>query len=253
MRDVPEQFFHERIPIAAFLLFLPCVLVFGCTAPMTSGENPGSTVPSNVDLISNSLSDVVEKLLDEVPTSLEGRVYLVSLDSGNSFGGLAEDVLIRCLTERDSQVIISSDAGSSGSSGISEPDSIGPGAGSGTKPDRSDFNLQYRVVSMGMHYFPAGGGGLFGREKVERVAFVELFLRLQQRESGEIIWARSERGGRKHLIDRALIPYVERNDEFRGELTEEEESFLSRIWEPAFISGIVLGLIYLFYTNKTSD
>jgi hypothetical protein len=234
-----------------YFIILSCGLLpwSACSSSVKTGSGIDRTPPSNIDMVREALSRIVRTLLDSAPVDLDDHIRLVSMNSDDQQVWLVEDVLVSYLTGKNARVVVSP----------AHPGAHGNASAGGVEGDfegsesLSSCNLQYRTVSIRIDYVPVKRKNPFVAKQVQRIVGVELLLRLQDRSGGEIMWARSEKGRVSDVIEQSLIPYVEGEGPFKGTMDTQEDSFFQKIWEPAFITALVLGLIYLFYANKTSD
>lgn len=119
------------------------------------------------------------------------------------------------------------------------------------EPGRPRREITYRIVSFGTSYPRVWRQWLVGSKKVERRSDVDLHFRLSD-STGAVIWAgegRKQRrdivpGGRVSELATPGIPFAS---------PELESAGWDRVLEPIVVTGIVGGLIYLFYTSKSTD
>ncbi len=128
-------------------------------------------------------------------------------------------------------------------------------AGGGDVPGGSEasdrYEIAYRIVSCDVAYPRAWREWLVGSRKVERRASVDIHFQLLDDEKS-VIWAGSESRERRDIVPGSRV----------ADLSTPGQAFTApeiasggwdKVIEPVVVAGIVGGLIYLFYTSKSSD
>lgn len=130
-----------------------------------------------------------------------------------------------------------------------------PGSGAGTPAQSAadlphpEYVLRYRVLHFAISYPKNYRTSPLGSRKVQRRVSVSLVASLLRGARENVVWVgdgSSERldtvpAGKLSLLEGTDFPFTQPVLETRG---------LGRLVEPALVSGIVLGLVYLFYTNQ---
>jgi len=199
------------------------------TGPAAAGQ---SKYRDNLQIVQELCSKVVAELLAEV--SFEGMVPLAIREAGNSPGGwIVEASLEKYLTREG--IALSSAVLAGGSIGAEEP---------GVRSV-----LEFEVKEIGVSYVGRYRRFYVGELLTERLARVNLKLRIVDLESGSVLW--SDLGGGSFL-DRVPSRELSVLESRALPATESERAGgrLSRYVEPAVATAVVSGLVYLFYTNK---
>jgi pyruvate/2-oxoglutarate dehydrogenase complex dihydrolipoamide acyltransferase (E2) component len=130
-----------------------------------------------------------------------------------------------------------------------------PGSDAGAPAQSADdlphpeYVLRYRVLHFAISYPKNYRTSPLGSRKVQRRVSVSLVASLLRGARENVVWVgdgSSERldtvpAGKLSLLEGTDFPFTQPVLETRG---------LGRLVEPALVSGIVLGLVYLFYTNQ---
>jgi hypothetical protein len=114
---------------------------------------------------------------------------------------------------------------------------------------RPEYVLRYRVVQFEITYPDSYRKSPLGSRKVQRRASVSLIAHLLRGEREEVVWGghgEVERldvvpHGKLSLLEGSSFPFNQPTLETRG---------IGSLVEPALVTGIVVGLVYLFYTNQ---
>lgn len=123
------------------------------------------------------------------------------------------------------------------------------GAGGAVEAETPEFVLRYRVLHFEISYPKNYRTSPLGSRKVQRRVSVSLVGSLLQGARENVVWVgdgSSERldtvpAGKLALLEGSDFPFTQPTLQTRG---------LGKLVEPALVSGIVLGLVYLFYTNQ---
>ena len=123
------------------------------------------------------------------------------------------------------------------------------------EPPRSDgepppLRLEARIESRSVVYLRRVGRFPFGTKGIERLVTLQAQSRLVDEASGEVVWARTGAGRRLDLVPPGDVEAVASSGQgmFRPGLPPRRGL---RFVEPAIVAGVVVGLIVLFYSNRT--
>jgi len=113
------------------------------------------------------------------------------------------------------------------------------------------YRLSYQIVRLSVAYVDISRSWLFWK-RVERSAQADLFVQLVDVATGDITWV-----GEIHKEYGDKIPYgdlkVVEDAQYDFTRPSRSEFKMSRILEPIVVGGIVVGLVYLFFSNQSSD
>jgi len=168
-----------------------------------------------------------------------------------------KEVLEDCLKDApiDSQMVWVNEEGENQSAWIVREEMVsflskrGPvGAGKKEGQESSSPVLAYRVIKLNLEYPEIKRKKLFGKSWIKRESQVALSFNLSDPD-GKILW--SKRGERKNsdlLRKEELLSLNNRQYPFL--CPEVPESAWGRYLEPAVVTVVVGGLIYLFFANR---
>jgi len=210
------------------------IAAFSCPAARAAD------VPSNLDLMSSMATEVVEELLGNLPPHVSGdQVVLSPYGQGERYQFLTNQFSL-VLSERGFRVSTSN-----------RPDSLTGGSNTDDGDD-SGYRLTYQALDFRLIYPKAYRAYLIGGKRVKRDADLRVLARLVDEKDGTIVWMGE--AGRAH------------SDSFpAGDIDEIEaglytftkpvrpETNWGKIVEPVVVTGIIVGLIYLFFSNQTDN
>lgn len=120
-------------------------------------------------------------------------------------------------------------------------------AGDAPPPDRI---LEFRVGELDVSYTRRWRKSLFGSAMIERSARAVIFFRLLDAEDGRVLWTHSDRLEKRDVVPQKLLAGLEDAPGQSGSKSAVSGG-IGRVIEPIVVSGIVVGLVLLFYSSRT--
>jgi hypothetical protein len=112
--------------------------------------------------------------------------------------------------------------------------------------------LEFEVVDLGMQYVHSYRNAWFGEKRVVREARARLFGRLVDNQTRSIVWADQTEKRDRDEIPAAALPVLEdTNPPDYLKVTLPPQRW-NKIVEPVVVTGIVVGLIFLFFSNQST-
>jgi len=205
----------------------------GLSAPTAAvvGDVRVEHVPkSNLTVLVELTAEVVAEAVDKMRLP-DGSEVRISQGEQNDASWLVHSALLEELTSRGHVVM--------------------EGAGSENEVERPRYGVWYRIVTCRTEIPRSWREWVVGPRKVERKSRCDIQFRLTDEDSA-IVWA-----GKIERERREIIPGARLN-----ELSTPGQDFVSpsveaggwdKMLEPVVVAGIVGGLIYLFYTSRSTD
>jgi hypothetical protein len=192
-------------------------------------------VPTNMAVLERLSGDAISEIIVNMPTLDGGRTVSIRKDRGVGEGDFVfETMIVRQFDEAGYRVILERPV---------EADSTPPG-------DR--YRLSYQIIEMSLAYPRIGRRHWFGRKEVERNAEIDIFAQLVDLASGEVVWVGEARKEYSDVIGYSALDQVE-DDEYEFTKPQRKELRWSKIVEPVVVTGIVVGLVYLFFSNQSNE
>ena len=122
-----------------------------------------------------------------------------------------------------------------------------------TKPDSIGPVLEFEIVDLGVTYTRVWRHAWLGGRRVEREARARLFARLIDDAQTSILWAQQADA---KTIDEVAVKELDTLEERSGSLYLQAElppRTWNKIVEPVVVTGIVVGLIVLFFSNQNTN
>jgi hypothetical protein len=204
-----------------------CAIAVISARPAAADDEP---VPTNLEVMHDLVADVAKELLASVPADVAFGSVTLSPYANDDIYNFVGDVLTAVLTDAGHKVYQARQA---------PPDTTGTRA----------MTLEYQAQHFSLTYPKIYRPFLIGGKKVKRKASVGLSVKLVDATDQSVAW-----------IGDASKSY---EDQFSyGKLAEVEAGTLAftkpprsstkwgKVVEPVVVSGIIIGLIYLFFANQ---
>jgi hypothetical protein len=136
--------------------------------------------------------------------------------------------------------------------GNAAPDSLAPGTGPSAAPAAGALVLTVQNVAFGLSYPDVYRSHVVGGKKVRREATVRVLATLSDPSTGEVLWTGEAERSHADQFDRDDAARVETGT-YAFLRPEMPSSGWTRYAEPVFVTAIIVGLIYLFFSNQSDN
>ncbi len=214
-----------------FRVVLGCLL-FATTVPglATSEEAP---VVSNLELMGKLVSEAAGELVGSVPADLQwGHVVLAPFARDEQYQ-FTDNVFARVLTAAGHRVYESASKASGDADG-------------GT------LRLEYQALSFGLSYPKIYRPYLIGGKRVKRKAEVRVLAKLIDPADGSVLWIGETSRSHEDRFSYGELAEVEAGS-FAFTKPPRSSAKWGKIIEPVVVTGIIVGLIYLFFSNQDNS
>ncbi len=227
--------FRYRNGLSRFLCIACAVsllLAFTATGAPSEMEEKA---PTNFELIEKTAGSAVGELLTNMPVVPSGAAILLHKARGvGEIDFIFENMLLRRMQEAGYRVSVQ----------VSEKE--------GTQPDDPNYRLSFQIIRMSLAYTRIGRQYWFGAKEVERLAEIGIFAQLTDLGSGDIVWVGDAQKKFDDTIRYAELKLVE-EEQYKFTKPERKELRWSRFVEPVIVTGIISGLVYLFFSNQSDE
>ncbi|MCK4510393.1 hypothetical protein KAW64_01570, partial [bacterium] len=196
------------------------------------------TIPtSNINVLTDLVRTVIGTALDKmgIPAGAEVRISQIDTHGAN---WLVQSIFLEELTDRGHTVRTSASLPAGGNM-VAPVDEV------------KSYDVSYRIVSCDATYPRMWREWMVGARKVERRSSVDIYFRLAD-DSNAIVWAGSEERERRDIVPGSRLETLGTPGQAFTS-PEIEPGGWDKVIEPVVVAGIVGGLIYLFYTSKSSE
>ena len=217
---------------AITLIVLVCL--FTSFSVSSSPQKTGEQISTNLEI----LQDISGKAFDEIMANMfnieKGSSVLLMKDRGvGDIDFVLDNVILKTLND----------------AGLRVRERIEKKEGETVNPD---YILKYQIVRMSFSYPDIGRNWLIGEKEVERLAEISLFVQLVDGETGDTVWIGEAEKQFNDVIPYSLLERVE-DQEYAFTRPERDEWTWTSFIEPVVVTGIVTGLVYLFFSNQSNE
>ena len=210
-------------------------LILAALPAYISPQGTSENIPTNFDVVEQVSSEVIEELLQNMP-SLPGNA-IVTLHKEKSVGEIDfvfENSLHRKMEDADIDIM------------ATNPTDLDSTAG------KADYRFSYQLIQLELAYTKIHRPYWFGAKQVTREAHATVFAKLIDLRSGDVVWVGDAEKAYKDTIAHSMLKVVE-DEQYAFTQPPRKEVRWSKIVEPIVVTGIVVGLVYLFFSNQSDE
>jgi hypothetical protein len=201
---------------------------------VSSPQGTGEQTITNYGILEKIAGEAIDELARNMPGVERETVFLLRKEEGidSDIDDVFENELVRKMMEADFRI-------ASSSSGAPQA-------------EVSEFVFSYQILNYSIKYPEIGRSYWVGKKEVKRLAEVGVFVKLIDSATGEIVWVGE---AQKKYEDRIAYSLLERVEDPTHDFTMpvRDEVRWGRFVEPVIVTGIVVGLVYLFFSNQDSN
>jgi hypothetical protein len=226
--------FRDKRVLRRTASILSIALLVSIFPSVSSPQGTGEQTMTNFEILEKIAGDSIDELALNMPAIAEDTLILLKRDGGigTEIDKVFENVLITKMNDAGPRIA-----------------SITPEVEQTEVPE---YVFTYQIVNFNIKYPHIGRSYWIGAKEVERLAEVAVFAKLLDSSSGEIVWVGE---AQKKYEDRIAYSLLERVEDPTHDFTMpvRDEIRWSRFVEPVIVTGIVVGLVYLFFSNQDSN
>ncbi len=230
------------------------------------GQAVEGSYPTNLSMLTEAAESAVTKLFLGF-NAPRGATLLVEPASDHEADWFVENLILRRLTDAGYSAYLKQEptlgpplpAGYADSTGGADSSAVDTAAAAvleaptGFQPASAlpapEYVLRYRVAEFGILYPHSYRKSPLGERHVQRLAAVSLFANLLKGRREDVVWTGNGDAQRLDVVPAGKLPLLE-GKTFPFSKPTLQTKGLGSFVEPALVTGIVAGLIYLFYTNQ---
>jgi len=210
-----------------------CVFAFLAADPLCAAAAKVQTkIPTNFELIEKVSAEAAQEIVSGLGALPGDRMVLLAKSKGAGDADfIMENALVKRLRDGGNRVSLEVPKSEDSTS------------------VRPAYRLSYQVIRLNIAYPRISRRWWFGSKEVERAAKADIFVQLVDLTTGDIRWV-----GESHRKygDTILFSLLSSVEEKQYEFTRppRSEFKMMRLLEPVVVGGIVVGLVYLFFSNQ---
>ena len=198
------------------------------------GVRAAESVASNIDLMQHLTAQVIDELHGKFQGSVAGRAVQLRPAGTTEDYTFVTNVFREELTRLGVTTI--------------EPTATAVPDSSSNPP----LILQYQNVVFDLKYVDSHRAHLVGGKRVDRRASVRIMTTLSDPVDGHVVWVGEAARDQSDEIDYADAARVEQGT-YAFNRPVPPSGGWGRYAEPVFVTGIIVGLIYLFFSNQSDN
>lgn len=213
-------------PGSASLLAVLAVAMAVFTATDVLADDPA---PTNLDLMTGLGNQVVEDIIGKInPPDVQGiRVRLIPGGTGEEYQ-LLDHVFTTILEQRGIETV-------HGAQGVGD----------------SLYALDYKVPVFRLSYPKVYRSHLIGGKKVKREANLRVTAKLLSN-TGDVVWIGESVAEASDRFSHGDLPRIQEGS-YEFVQPEMPDSGWGKIVEPVLVSAIIVGMVYLFFSNQSDN
>jgi hypothetical protein len=234
-----------------------------------AGVRAAEKAASNLDLMQDLTAQVVKELYGKFGPQLAGRAVQLKPAANSEDYLFVTNVFREELTKLGVTVIEPTAAfsapGASPTTNGTAPNNAAlsampsatnpaqaPADSSAGAPPSGAYVLQYQNVAFSLKYVDSHRSFVVGGKRVERNAAVRIMTTLSDPADGRVVWVGEAARDHSDEVDYGDAARLE-----QGSYAFNKPLLPSGGWgryvEPVFVTGIIVGLIYLFFSNQSNN
>ena len=233
--------------------------VLAAAPAAVGGQELGRAVKGSYLTNLSLLTEAAEAAVNEMFLGFsapEGATLLVESAADHEANWFVENLILTRLNENGYSAYLKEapmlgpelPPGYSDSTGVA-PDTLEAEPSPPRRGRDPELVLRYRVAEFGIQYPETHRKSPLGSRQVQRVASVSVFATLLAGKRQDVVWVGHGDAERMDVVPASKLPLLEGRT-FPFSKPTLKPGGLGTLVEPALVTGIVVGLIYLFYTNQ---
>jgi len=192
---------------------------------------------SNLEVMTALGTEVIEEIVNSIESRAAGPgVRLKPLANAEQYRFL-DNIFTRILKERGIKIYGAAAA---------------PGQGSPGQEQANPLVLEYETLEFNLAYEKVYRSYLIGGKRVMRRADLKVLAKLVGTEDAEVMWIGEKGAGHSDQFSFGNVGRIE-SGTFQFTKPARPSTGWGKLVEPVFVSGIIVGMIYLFFSNQSDS
>lgn len=211
---------------------ITCLFTVLGIEPLCAGAaSPQTRTPTNFEIIERISSEAVRDIIAQIGTLQPGEaVALVKTKSAGTVDFMLENAFLKEMRSAGIRLAVETAASDTGAA-----------------PPK--YRISYQIIRLSLSYPRMERKWFFGPREVTRNARADIFTQCVNRSTGDVMWVREIHKTYGDAIDHSMLKAVE-DPQYDFTRPARSEFKMSRLFEPLIVGGIVVGLVYLFFSNQ---
>lgn len=227
------HFIHDKGFVKTVCLIC-LIAVVGIDPLLAASAKSPRGIPTNFEIIEKISGETAREIISGIGTIAQEDVVLLSkAKSAGNVDFVLENAFVMEMRSAGMKLAIEA------------PKKEGAVAQSG------NYRLSYQIVRLSLSYPRISRKWWLGSKMVDRAAQADVFVQFIDLATGDIAWVKEIHKEYRDTIDYSQLKLVE---EAQYDFTKPSRSEfkMTKLLEPLVVGGIVIGLVYLFFSNQSS-
>jgi hypothetical protein len=208
--------------------------VLGVDPLLAVAEKPLGGIPTNFEIIEKVSTETVQEIISGIGTLRpEDVVLLNKAKTAGTVDFVLENAFVREMRAAGIRLAIEAQK---------KDEAV---AASG------NYRLSYQIVRLSLSYPRISRTWWLGSKHVARAAQADVFVQFIDLATGDIAWVKEIHKEYNDTIDYSKLKLVE-EAQYDFTRPSRSEFRMTKLLEPLVVGGIVVGLVYLFFSNQSS-
>ncbi len=208
------------------------ITTLGLSTPLVRADEP---VKDNIEVMKLVTTQAIEEILARFPPHLETPRLVLAPYAKDEVYDFMTNVFSQTLTERGYKTF-----------------TAGRAKGQDQNTQGQKLRLEYHALDFGLRYPKIYRSYLIGGKVVERRAKVKIVAKLLDPSDDSIVWIGESEKTYEDDFPFSMIDEVEAG-KFEWVKPPRKNTNWGKLVEPVVVSAIIVGLIYLFFSNQSGE
>ena len=228
------SFFRRDNIVSRLATFVCLAFVFTSFPVLGSPSGTGEKIPTNYEIIEKIALEAIKELRGNMPGLAGEKLVFLSKEKGaGNIDIIFKNAMIKTMTNEGLRVaedLVTTKEGKKA----------------------ADYELSYQLIRFNLNYPDIHRSYWVGSKRVDRHAEIGVFSQLIDLSTGDIVWVGETQKKYEDVISYSLLERVE-DPQYDFTRPPRKELRWNKLVEPVIVTGIVTGLVYLFFSNQTSN
>jgi hypothetical protein len=227
------NFIHDK-GFVKTVCFICLIAVLGIDPLCAASDRSPQGIPTNFQIMERISTGTVQEIISGIGTIRREDVVLLSkTKSAGSVDFVLENAFVREMRTAGIRLAIEAPAKNE------------------TVVASGNYRLSYQIVRLSISYPRISRAWWLGSKHVARAAQADVFVQFIDLATGDIVWVKEIHKEYNDTIDYSKLKLVE-EAQYDFTRPSRSEFKMTRLLEPLVVGGIVVGLVYLFFSNQSS-
>jgi signal recognition particle subunit SEC65 len=227
------NFIHDK-GFVKTVCFICLIAILGIDPLFAASDKSLRGIPTNFEIIERISAETVQEIISGLGTIRQEDVVLLNkTKTAGNVDFVLENAFVREM--RNAGIRLAIEAPKKDEAVVAS----------------GNFRLSYQIVRLSLSYPRISRKWRLGSKVVARAAQADVFVQFIDLATGDIAWVKEIHKEYNDTIDYSKLKLVE-EAQYDFTRPSRSEFKMTKLLEPLVVGGIVVGLVYLFFSNQSS-